>query len=173
MAIETANLHWIYRETMNRLKSYAGRVSEGRDVVAASEFARWLSFSGLIKLFDANPQSEPLKVDGPFMRWSVEQLIQQCNERFRTNSADPNFKAAEFQSLHEKIDKVAGYLSRLNVAPAVAVTPYVCELEGKTCAQESQLFVMPGGLDAGGRQERNRENGNSAEAHRNGAEAVA
>jgi hypothetical protein len=108
---------------MGKLSSYSKRVSEGRDVVAATEFAKWLNFSGLLELFKANPQAEPFKVDGPFMQWTVDQLIEQCHERFRTGNADPNFKAAEWQSMHEKIDKMAGYLSRLSAAPAVSVNP--------------------------------------------------
>jgi hypothetical protein len=110
---DAATLYWIYKETKSRLETLSCRVSEGRDVLAASEFARWLSFSGIIKLLESNPQPEPLKVDGAFLRWNTEQLIQQCNERFRTNSVDPNFKAADFKSLHDKVDTIAGYLSTL------------------------------------------------------------
>lgn len=108
-----ATLYCIYKETKSRLETLSCRVSEGRDVMAASEFARWLSFSGILKLLESNPQPEPLKVDGAFLRWHTEQLIQQCNERFRTNSVDPNFKAADFKSLHDKVDTIAGYLSTL------------------------------------------------------------
>lgn len=120
---EQTNLARCYRETMNKLSSYSKCVSEGRDLVAASEFARWLNFSGFLELFKVNPQAEPFKVDGGFMQWTVDQLLEQCNERFRTGNADPNFKASEWQSMHEKIDKMAGYLSRLSVASAVSVNP--------------------------------------------------
>lgn len=113
MNADNVSLHIIYKETMNRLASLSRRVSEARDVAEASDFARWLYFSGIINLLEANPYPEPLKVDGAFMRWTVDQLVEQCNERFRTNNSDPTFKAAEFQSLHEKIDTMAGYLSRL------------------------------------------------------------
>jgi hypothetical protein len=128
----------MWRETMTKLSSYSKRVSEGRDLVAASEFARWLNFSGTLELYKANPQAEPFKVDGAFMQWTVDQLIEQCNERFRTGSVDPNFKASEWQSMHEKIDKVAGYLSRLSVASAVSVNPLPRE--------EVKLSVISGGL---------------------------
>jgi hypothetical protein len=137
---DLTTLSLIYRETMNKLSSYSKRVSEGRDLVAAADFAKWLNFSGLIRLFKANPQDEPFKVDGPFMQWTLDQLIEQCNERFRTGNADPNFKSSEWQSMHEKIDTIAGYLSRLSVAPAVAVFPLPRE--------EVELSVISGGLSS-------------------------
>jgi hypothetical protein len=127
----------MWQETMNRLASLSRRVSEGRDVAPASDFARWLNFSGLLEFFKENPQAEPFKVDGAFMQWTVDQLIEQCNERFRTGNADPNFKATEWQSMHEKIDKMAGYLSRLSVAPAVSVNPLPRE--------EVELQIISGG----------------------------
>ena len=103
MQTTEANLYWLWRETMNKLSSFKSRVSEGRDVTAASEFARWLQFSGIIKLLEANPQPAPLTVDGPLLRWTTDELINQCNERFRTNNLDPSFKATEFQTMHQKI----------------------------------------------------------------------
>ena len=123
---------------MNALSSHARCVSEGRSVMAASAFARWLNFSGLLELFKANPQDDPFKVDGAFAQWTVDQLIEQCNERFRTGNLDPNFKAKDFQSLHDKIDLMAGYLSRLSVAPAVTVNPLPRE--------EVELQIISGGL---------------------------
>jgi hypothetical protein len=138
--------HQIYRETMNRLSSYSRRVAEGRDVMAASEFARWLNFSGIVRLLMSNPQDPPLKVDGAFMQWTLDQLLEHCNERFRTNRNDPSFTPAEFQSLHDKIDLMAGYLSRLSVAPAVSVNPLPREAV--------EFNIISGGLDEELRSER-------------------
>ena len=106
---------------MGRLDSFRRRVDEGRDVMAASEFARWVFFSGLIQLCKENSQDGFFKVDGALLQWTCEHLIEQCNERFRANNFDPSFEQAEFQSLHEKIDMMAGYLSRLSVAPSVVI----------------------------------------------------
>ena len=92
MQTDTVNLHWIWRETMNKLTS-SPNMYKGRDLDAASNSAEWLSFSGLIDS-QSNAQDIPFKVDGSFMQWTVDQLVEQCNERFRTNSSDPNFKAA-------------------------------------------------------------------------------
>jgi hypothetical protein len=122
MTIEQANLHRIWNETLNRLETYRRRVQENKDVMAASEFARWLFFSGLLELFKANAQDGFFKVDGCLIESKTETLIELCNERFRTKNQDPSFAKAEFESLGEKIDKMAGYLAKLSAAPAVAVT---------------------------------------------------
>ena len=115
----------IYRETISRLNTLSRRVSEGKDVLAASEFCRWLQFSGIIPLLKANSNSEPppLKVDGSFLEWKVEDLLQSCNQYFATGHVSGNLSAAYLQSLHEKIDLMAGYLGKLSVAPSVAFTP--------------------------------------------------
>jgi hypothetical protein len=44
------------------------------------DFARWIQFSGLIKLFKDNPQSEPLKVDGELIDKLVRDLIMDCGD---------------------------------------------------------------------------------------------
>jgi hypothetical protein len=115
----------IYGQTVNQLDSFSKRVQEGRDVEAASDFARWLSFSGICLLLERYPNQvqslDPLKVDGSFLRWKCEQLIEACNERFRTNSLNPVFAKKEFESMHEKIDRIAGYLSKLTAARTINV----------------------------------------------------
>lgn len=177
MTTDAVQLHWIWRETSNRLDVLHRRVQEGRDVMAASEFARWLNFSGIIKLLEANAQDAPLKVDGALLRSKCEIVLAQCNDRFRTNSEDPNLAKAELLSIHEKLDTLAGYVSRLS-APAVAVErsepivperPRLPELR----VPDDGLVVIPGGLDDGESTGRNGKQSEVAEAHRNGAEAVA
>jgi len=139
MITETTILHRIYSETVNQLDSFSRRVQEGRDLEAASNFARWLSFSGIIMLLEAFPSPLPLKVDGRFLRWKCDELIEACNLRFRTNNLNPSFESKEFESMHEKIDRMAGYLSRLSVAPAVTVNPLPREAV--------ELNIISGGLD--------------------------
>ena len=127
MISEPVILSRIYSETVNQLDSLAQRVCEGRDIEAASNFARWLSFSGIIKLLEDYPPGMesfgPKTVDGALLRWKCDQLIQACSERFRTNSLDPAFEKKKFESLHEKIDSIAGYLSKLTAARTINVEP--------------------------------------------------
>lgn len=121
MKAESHELHCIWRETINRLDTFRQRVQENKDVMAASEFCRWLLFSGLIKLFKNNAQDGFLKVDGSLLESKIQTLLGMCNDRFRTNNQDPSFERTQIESLNEKIDRMAGYLSRLSVAPAVTV----------------------------------------------------
>ena len=121
--MNAVNTYRLYNETKNRLETLSRRVSEGRDMVAASEFARWVFFSGIIQLCKENAVDGALKVDGALLEWTVNELVQKCNERHRTNSSAPTVTEAELKSVHEKLDTIAGYLSRLSVAPAVAVEP--------------------------------------------------
>lgn len=127
MESDTAILARIYSETVNKLDSFSRRVQEGRDVNAASEFARWLLFSGILPLLEQYPnqvQSQnPLKVDGAFLRWKAGQLVEACSDRYRTNNQNPSIEKTEFESIHEKIDRMAGYLSRLTAVATVAVEP--------------------------------------------------
>lgn len=139
MNADSVNLHWIYRETLNRLDVLHRRVQEGRDVEAASEFARWLIFSGIIKLMEANSSDKLLKVDGPLLRSRTQMLIEACNYRFRRNDDSPRFQAKDVQSLHEKIDLVAGYLSRLNVPAFLTVSPTTTGVNGSPLESEAVI----------------------------------
>ena len=111
----------IWSETDRRLDSFANRVREGRDVMAASEFARWLFFSGIITLCKENSAPAPLKCDGALLQWKCEQLISQCGEYFTTNGQSAGLKETQLVSLHEKVDRlasnlelVAGHVSKLS-----------------------------------------------------------
>lgn len=113
----------VYSESSSRIDVLSRRVQEGRDVLAASEFCRWLLFSGIIKLLEENPNPAPLKVDGAHLQWKCEELLQLCNSRLRSPVAEPCLTAGYLQSLHDKVDLVAGYLSRITAGSAVGVNP--------------------------------------------------
>jgi hypothetical protein len=146
---ETATLARIYGQTVNQLDAFSKRVQEGRDVEAASDFARWLSFSGIPTLLERYPNQvqshDPLKVDGSFLRWKCEQLIEACNERFRTNSLNPAFAKKEFESMHEKIDRMAGYLSKLTAARVINVEPVLEPQPETTAATSESVIHLPAG----------------------------
>ncbi len=113
MNADSVRCYQIYRQTANRLEVLSARVAENRDVMAASEFCRWLAGSGVLEFLEANPQPPPLNVDGPLLRWQCKELLSACNERFARNDAAPHVSGLELQSIHEKLNLVAGYLSRL------------------------------------------------------------
>jgi hypothetical protein len=147
--IETdiAALARIQSETNHRLDIFARRFNEGRDVMAASEYTRWLLGSGILTLLESNANgcTGPLKIDGSFLRWKACQLLDACNDRFRTGDEKPTFDNQEYQSLHEKLDCMASYLSRLSTAPAILVAA-VPATEVQKISEESEeqpAAVMP------------------------------
>lgn len=127
-------MHLIYRETLSRLEVLHKRAAEHQDVMPTSEFCRWLLFSGILKLLEQNPAGEPCKVDGAFLRWKTEEVLRECNEYFSRLNKQP--RITEVGSLHEKVDLIAGYLSRL-----VPATP-----PRGGSADSPQFTVISGGL---------------------------
>ena len=127
--MDIAQLHWIWLETSQKLESYRRRVQEGRDIDAAVEFAKFVFWSGIPKLMEANPHPAPLLVDGALLRSKAQELIELCNERYRTRNLDPMLSAKEFKSLHEKIDLLAGYVSQLVPSLGIQVKHSAPELK--------------------------------------------
>jgi len=131
-----AKLHRIWSHVDLRLDVLTARVRENRDVMSASEFSRWLFGSGLLELLEANSCDGFLKVDGAHLRWKCEELTRQCADRFRLNDSQPHLEALQLQALHEKLNTVAGYLSRLVSGPGASSSPTVPPLQ-----------IISGGLD--------------------------
>ena len=186
MQFPVTTLATIYRSTMDVLNGYRKRVSENRDVLAASNYARWLNFSGIVQLLRENSNQEPppLKINGAHLQWTIDDLIQTCAERFRTNSKEITLEVAAMQTLHDKVERLtsnvdlmAGQISRLTdvVASASAVNQAAEPMR-------TPFQVVPNVPDESELAERGdlglqatEETGmiHSAEANRNVAEAVA
>jgi hypothetical protein len=130
------NLHRIWSETNRQLDSLSLRVAENRDVMPALDFAKWLFFSGLLELLEANACEGGLKVDGANLRWKCQELQHACQDRFAANDSKPHIEALQLQSIHEKLNTMAGYLAKLTVS-------------GPAQVQQPQLNVISGGLDVG------------------------
>ena len=129
-------LHRIWSETNNRLSTLSERVAENRSVDEAREFSNWLFWSGILELLERESCGGPLKVDGSNLRWKCKELEGQCQERYRLNDVRPHVEALQLQSIHEKLNLMAGYLSKLVVSPGAAV---VTSVPG--------LALISGGLD--------------------------
>lgn len=113
MRFDATTLHWLWNETTNKLVAYRQRVREHRDVQAAMEFARWVQFSGLIELFSTNAQDGPQRVDGGGVALHVKELIWECGEAFRNQSAPFCLSVSEAERLNAKLDLIAGQLSKI------------------------------------------------------------
>lgn len=132
------NSHVLYKWTVARLDSYAARVAENRGVEEALDFAKWVINSRLPQVLAHHSCEDGqggLKVDAALLRWKAEEVQRACQERYRLNDSKPHVEALQLQSIHEKLNLVAGYLSRLVVVDAGgAVT-------------SPQLKVISGGLE--------------------------
>jgi hypothetical protein len=131
-------LHCLWRETDNRLNTYAGRVREGVEVLPAADFPRWVQSSGLIELLEANPVDVPLCVDGKGIRAKVKQLIYDCGEWFRLHEAsniprDPLVPRCELERITHKLDLLAAYVAQLSpssVETVASVKPELHVIQG-------------------------------------------
>lgn len=115
------NFHRLWAETNRQVDSYAERVRENRDVMQALDFARYVLNCGVVQVLEPVACDGPLKVDPALLRWKAQELARACQERFRLNDSKPHLEALQLQSIHEKLNQVAGYLSRLVVLPAGSV----------------------------------------------------
>jgi len=136
--LDSVKMHWMWRETIARLDVYAKRVSESKDLEAALEFGNYLLSSGLVKFFDSIPQPAPLTVDGPFLRWRVNELLQAVRSRYRTNDSQPHVEASELEAISRKLDLIAAGVAKLT--PPDSATPETADFPAKPA-----LRVMQGG----------------------------
>lgn len=131
---DSTQLHWLWNETRRQLERYATRAGEQVDVQAAMDFARWIQFSGLIKLFKDNRQDEPRKVDGDAIDELVRNLIMDCGDYLKGNT--PGFvRVSQVESVSHKLDLIAAQLARISppageTAAAGTAPPALRVIEG-------------------------------------------
>lgn len=134
----TVEMHCMWRETNNRLDVLARRVGEGKDVLAASEFARYLLFSGFLKMFERNPQDFPLKVDGHLLRWKCGDLLDKCARAWKDKNGVVHLDLSQLENVNRKLDIIAAHVSKFS-PPLMDKTADV----GNTA--EPALRVLQGG----------------------------
>lgn len=112
----------MWRETINRLDFYTRCVQEGQGLDAARNFANYVQWSGMCKLFEAFPCSESLvKVDGPFLRWKAEELERTVQDIWRTGKHEAKVEASRLDEINHKLNLIAGRLAQF--APPASETP--------------------------------------------------
>lgn len=108
---DRVQLHVMWRETDRFLESLARDVRENKRVMEASQFCRWLNFSGFVKLLELNPQDAPLRVDGKGLQKKLNDLIYDCGELFRGGKHDPKYAASDIAEINRKLDDLTQRLS--------------------------------------------------------------
>jgi len=127
MQLDSVSLHVMWRETNNRLDVMAARVREGVDVLAASEFARWLQFSGVLKMLEGVEQPFPLPVRGRQLRKKADDLISDCGEWFslheRSNyQPHPSIPRTELERINATLTELSAKVQKLS-PPSHGETP--------------------------------------------------
>jgi len=138
MQLDKVFLHVLSRETSNRLEVLEGRVREGVDVDAASEFARWLRFTGLLKLLEQAPEDERLPVKGRELSKRVDALVSDCGNWYarheRSRIKPPaQIPRSELEAINSQLAELRAQLAKLSPSTfntAEAGSPALLVIEG-------------------------------------------
>jgi len=124
MRDDTGIVGVVESQLQQTLAIHARRVREGKELMPALDFARYVLRSGLITLLNEFGR------DGATMRWRVEQLMSEVQDRFTKNDTSPQLKDEDFRTLHDKLDLIAGYVSRIPASPAAQPVPAFSIIQG-------------------------------------------
>jgi hypothetical protein len=128
---EDVHYHVLWSWTNQTLDSLSARVAENRSLGEASDFARFVINSRLAELLKAHSCADLLKVDGALIEWKAKELLRTVQERWRLNDTKPHLEALQLQSIHEKLDCIAGYFAKaLGSARPVGVEPELRVIAG-------------------------------------------
>jgi len=133
-------LHVLWRETSSRIEVLQRRVNEGVDVDAASEFARWLRFSGVLKLLESSPDDDRLPCKGHQLSQAVETLIYDCGQWY-ANHERSNVKPPA-QVPRSSLEAISAELAAMRVALS-QLSPSTIETAN---AGSPVLLVIEGGV---------------------------
>jgi len=130
-------LHWLWKETVGKLESLERALMDRRAVEYATDFARWVEFSGLTKIFDAYSQPPPLRVDGEAIRALVSRVIESSGQILKGGNAAFNPNTAKLDEINTKFDFLLSQLAK-NISPpektqtTLAGSPVVSVIAGGT-----------------------------------------
>jgi len=111
--------HVLWRATDTRLDVLAARVREGLDVDAASEFARWLQNSGVLRLLKPFEAGMPLPCRATELSEKAERLVSACGEWFadheRSNiKPEPTVPRSQLEAINEQLRNINATLGELS-----------------------------------------------------------
>jgi hypothetical protein len=117
---DAADLRYLAAATSQRLKVLRGRAREGKCVDEASEFARWLTSCGLLKLFGDEARMEVQDL--------VRDTVHDCECHWRNQGQGPWVAKSELEAVNAKLDNLASMMAFFaqgkgpeDQAPALAV----------------------------------------------------
>lgn len=94
----------------------------------ASNFARWLEFSGVIQLLQAHSADVPLRVDGYDLANKLRELIQECGDWYSIHSRsnkprDAYVSQSKLEQIEQRLAAIEYNLglSRINSKEAEAI----------------------------------------------------
>ena len=136
MQADSMKLWKIWSETDRRLDSLTRCVREGVQVDEASNFARWLRFSGLLTLLQPYEQEVPLPIRAAELRRKCEDLIYECGEWYRAHERsnkprDAYISQSKLEAIEDDLRAIKEALRLPSMATADAVN--------------TGLRVLPGG----------------------------
>lgn len=138
MKLDKLTSHILWRETHNLVEEYRAHVREGVDVDAASKFARWLRFSGILQMLPENPM--PLECYGAALSLSVEELISECGHWFVHHERAKTKPHAQIPKT--ELEQINAQLAYLTVQLAKLSPPTSNTAE----AAQPALHVIAGGV---------------------------
>jgi len=115
MCPDAATLHWFWNETRNRLESLRHRVREGRDLMEAADFCRYVLNSGLLKVLAVHDCQGELKVDSSFLAWSAADLLREVQELWRTQKAPSEASRTQLEAILHRLDLIAGRVAKIPI----------------------------------------------------------
>ena len=129
----------LWSETDRRLDSLAQCVREGVQVEEASNFSRWLRFSGLLAFLQPYEQEVPLPIRATELRRKCEDLIYECGEWYRLHE-----RSNKPRDAYVSQSKLAGIESELREIKDALGLRLMATSDAVDTA-ETALRVLPGG----------------------------
>jgi hypothetical protein len=102
----------VCQETARRMDTLAARVVEGKFILEASEFVRWLRFSGIVGLCQANQAAGELPIDGAGLAVKCRELHEACNERLTSGDKTVRFENLAVESIVDRLAAIEAKLTR-------------------------------------------------------------
>jgi len=104
-------LHKLWCETNNFVERLTKDVREVKNVNAASDFVRWLQWTGLLEILVAAESPMPLPVRGGELKLKVKKLLDACNDLYQDGKATPRYTESDIAEINRKLDIIAAHVA--------------------------------------------------------------